>query len=459
MRSWYWGRVTAFALLCLLVACGGSKRDEVYARIAEINKDLYDLETKTSPRDQETLAIIEECRDLLQNVQHAIIEDDYKKAMFLLDTATEKLAQAGGKKPKKAPKTNLAIRPFGDVTFQGESGGFIKLTEDRDIAELRAVKTGARSGLVLKPFENVNLFLPPQSECRILGFEPKRQRISLAVDNGELILDKKGAGGEISIEVNDSRISARNQASLEVKNQPLAKRRYVALFEGRATWEDGGETGLLEKYSGLQWDSGSRMQIQLPITPNIEAPEAGQTFTAEASGKARIAFRWSTRAFVPRYHLQVSANEHFLTRVFDKQNLTTASARVDLKHGKYYWRIRGYSNEGVPGPFTETRELKVAQTDQDDPTGAGQKPREEVDGPPIRNLKIEVLSTMVIVGGRTTADAKVTVNGVAAVMMDEGSFRAILNFNDEGQHDLRILATDNKTGGETILEKKVQIRF
>jgi hypothetical protein len=197
----------------------------------------------------------------------------------------------------------------------------------------------------------------------------------------------------------------------------------------------------------------------LPVTPALEIPDNGTSVAAdEFGGDASIDFRWTSRVHTMKYHIQISNSEYFITRVDENRSLPRADWNGKFPPGRYFWRVRGVSDNGLPGPFSEIRQFTVRPPGAEIlPEDTGKR-RERPSGPPVNDLDIEVINTMVIVSGKTNEGAKVSVNGVSAAM-EQGSFRAVINFNRAGEHNVRIISINPGSNAETIIERKVEIRF
>jgi len=112
----------------------------------------------------------------------------------------------------------------------------------------------------------------------------------------------------------------------------------------------------------------------------------------------------------------------------------------------------------VPGPFTKVMAFYVTDSQTQSVSRKNTpNPTPHEKGPPIRNSKVEIHGPMVIVSGTTIENARVRVNGESAVMLEEGRFRHIINFDKIGTHQVRITALDINTGAQTVVEKTVEI--
>ena len=279
---------------------------------------------------------------------------------------------------------------------------------------------------------------------------------------GGLTMNKNNADWSYALKMMEFKADIAAQAEIEMRNEVLTQTRYMAVFKGHVSWKEGEKDGIISRYGGLKWNKSFRRPVTLPTRVDIDGPNDGKNIFLDGQEQATVPFRWSSKSMTPEYQLQISDHREFATRVYDRANIKLASIDVPLGAGSYFWRIRGFSKENVPGPFSKIYSFKVMdgfQADNPQVETAEQKPAPSEPGPPLRNIDVRVISTMVIVSGATAEDARVNVNGVAAVMMEAGKFRAIINFEVEGKQTLRITATNPETSAETVVDKTVKIAF
>ena len=442
-----------FLLVLMFGGCGPSK-DDLLQKLENVRQKAKTIELQSGSDDEHVKSLIAQCDKEMETVQDLIIENEYGKAMRILDKVSRDLDQF-----QTRPKESERVRPsdreaqvFGKVEIRKIGGaGFERMPNNVKPGEIEVLRTDIRSGVVLHLFNETQLVLPAQSEIALEGYDDARRRLRIQLNKGTLFLKKEG-GSRIVLTMEGFRAESEGRAETELTHEVLTGHRYMVVADGDFSWQFGDKKGGLGRNQGLLWRDGDVQLIVTPSRPKIDAPEHQATIEP-AEGETIVPFRWHTAVHVPEFQLQVSHHPEFVTRVLDRTNLKNGAFDGPLPRGSYYWRVRGFSPEGVPGPYSISSMFTIEKGE-----GNAAKAAPSV-GPPIAGVNIEIINTMVIISGRTAPEAKVNVNGVTAVMMDGGRFRAILNFLEEGSHDLRIVATDGTTAAETVEERKIRIQF
>lgn len=448
-------------LMTLLVACGnsGDEKEALAEQINHVNEQVQLLESQTSATDLDATAKLERIKEDMRSVEDLIIEEDYGRAKTSLTALTERLRALRASQTDN--RGTLDLQPFGKVEVKKRGAtDFTEIDNLVDLADIAVIRTGVRSALQLNPpNSSSHFFLSARTELKMATYEVGDGVFAFELEQGEFSfnLDKKHT---VDLKLNAWKATIKGGGAGEMSRIPVTHSSHIALYKGSTSWQEGSETGLLSKYHALHWQDGKRESSQVPVAPSLDLPKNRDTVLTAQAAPREIAFRWHSEIFIPSFHFQLSDQALFVTRLEDKMGVTSGGFELQLPPGVYFWRVRGISDQGIPGPFsntfkfqiTENAGAKLAQL----PDGA---PAEKVKGPPIRNLEVEVLGGMAIISGHTDANAAVNVNGVAAVMIDAGQFSAVVNFTQRGEHNLRIIAADKETGGETVIERKVKITF
>ncbi len=447
-------------LMTLVVACGnsGDEKEALAEQINHVNEQVQLLESQTSATDLDATAKLERIKEDMRSVEDLIIEEDYRQAKSSLTALTERL------RVLRAAQTDnrgtLDLQPFGkvEVKKRGEED-FSEIDNLIDLSKVAAIRTGVRSALQLNPpNSSTHFFLSAQTEIKLNTYESGDGVFSFELEQGEFSfnVDKNHT---LDLKLNQWKTSLKGGAG-ELSRIPVTRSSHVALYKGSAAWQEGSETGQLSKYHALHWQDGKRESSQVPVAPSLDQPKNRDSVLTAKGAAREIAFRWHSEIFIPSFHFQLSDQALFVTRLEDKMGVTSGGFELELAPGVYFWRVRGISDQGIPGPFSNTFRFEITENAGAKQAHPGDStPRAEVKGPPIRNLEVEVLGGMAIISGRTDANAAVNVNGVAAVMIEAGQFSAVVNFTQRGEHNLRIIAADKETGGETVIERKVKIHF
>ncbi|CAM2065887.1 hypothetical protein SCOR_10945 [Sulfidibacter corallicola] len=450
--------ILVLSLLCF-VGCGGStvSKEQVSEKINMISEKLVLIETQASATDQEALDLVENSRSKLRKVQDLIIQDEFTRAHEALLTIERELDRF--QRANSNSRTLVDFKDFGSVKVRLGDGAFERITPHVDLSKLRGIETGIRSGIELNPNSSLKIFVQASSEVIVHQYSTSGQNYDLELVKGELYISK-GTDQNVVLRLGQFRATLNAVSSAELNIIPVSRKMYFSLHKGTAAWTEGDENGTLVKYQAMKWVDGRRNQVPIPVAPGLDSPNNNESVATGTTGKATISFRWHTEVFIPEFQLQVSEHPQFFTRKADEIGVRSGGAEIELPTGKYYWRVRGLGEDNVPGPFSRVRMLSVTrQSSRTGDIADSGRPKANVPGPKVRDLKVEIIGGMAIISGKTSDNVGVNVNGVAAVMMGEGLFRAVVNFEKAGKHQLRIIATDKATTGETIVERTVQIKF
>lgn len=453
-------RCAMLLLLTFVVACGnsGGEKEALAEQINHVNEQVQLLESQTSATDLDATAKLERIKEDMRSVEDLIIEEDYTRAKRSLSALTERLRALRASQTDN--RGTLDLQPFGkvEVKKRGEAD-FSEIDNLIDLSNVAAIRTSTRSALQLNPPNSTtHFFLSAQTELKVSTYEVSDGVFSFELVQGEFSfnVDKNH---NLDLQMNQWKASLKGGAG-ELSHIPVTHSSHAALYKGSAKWQEGSETGLLSKYHALHWQDGKREGSQVPVAPSLDLPKNRDSILTAKGAPREIAFRWHSEIFIPSFHFQLSDQALFVTRLEDKMGVTSGGLELELPPGVYFWRVRGISDQGIPGPFSNTFKFQITENAGAKLAQAGDgSPKAKVKGPPIRNLEVEVLGGMAIISGRTDANAAVNVNGVAAVMIEAGQFSAVVNFTQRGEHNLRIIAANKETGGETVIERKVKIHF
>jgi len=85
------------------------------------------------------------------------------------------------------------------------------------------------------------------------------------------------------------------------------------------------------------------------------------TVAAEETGveETELRFAWGPAADADRYEFQFAHDDEFEDLIVDEVIEDTALSIERPKSGKYYFRVRGVSAEGVPGPYSTVNKVEV----------------------------------------------------------------------------------------------------
>jgi len=440
-----------WALLCALTACwNGGSGSAAIVHLEELELRLERLESRAALGDQEMAGFLAASREDLARARELIIESDVGRAQEIMDRLDAGLTERERLLPKPREEVgNL----HGLVEFRRENDSVWRTyTESRGLAEVETLRTGVRSAAVFQLPVGGDLALQSETEMEVVRYGGGQVRVRLIKGAWTYQREAEG-GGEAIFDMDRFQVRVAGKASFEMAKQIIMDQRCFSLFEGEAAWNELGDGGALSGGSGMVWTEGARQEIRLPPAPTIDPRDREIEAYAGDAREATVKLRWYTSTGGTNCQVQVSSHPSFVTRVFDRMGVRIGSVAADLLPGEYWWRVRGFAPENAPGPFAEVGVILVREGD---PNQAEQGP--PPGQPPLDNIEVEVIHTMAIVSGRTDDHARVRVNGAPAVMMDDGRFRAIVNFDRAGNHRVHIVAINMNTGGETETERVVLIQ-
>lgn len=452
-----WSKCLGLIFIWMLVACGSSQKEEMQTRLAEARKKLNNIKAQASATDNIAQSLIVDNERKLVIVGDLIIESDYKKSDLMLKEVDSDLRQflSGGKNSVD----NVRLRKHGLVDYRPNGGdAYQSLTGKENPRDLAALKTGVRAGVRLNMPRGSKLTLVSETEINIRAYRNRGTALNLVLLRGTLQLDVVADSGKVLVEMEGVKLEAESPIKMEIAHQNLTGTRYICVYQGKVQWEADQLKGDLIDLEGLKWTSDSHPESLLPLSPRLEYPEKKAVFFAGEDPKASTEFHWFSPSLISSFQLQISDNPYFFTRVYDRSNLTDLELKLDLPPGEYHWRVRGFSKDRLPGPYSGIKSFVVAR-------GAGlqaerKKPSQRVlgkSGPPITNVKFEIFKPTVVISGRTSKGARIRVNGEGAVLMDDGSFRSVINMSVPGKQLLRIEAANLETGAISVWEKEIVI--
>jgi hypothetical protein len=443
--------------LLFLFACGGSgQRQEVRDKLVLVREQIRIMDAELAPTDDIGKQLLAQSSDNLKRVERLLIEDEIQQASTMLDTIAKRLAEHTRDMSDDQGESASFFTHFGVVSFSSDGVTYKDITEAQSTREIRSIKTNTRSGVKLNFAGAISLELGSNAQLDFVSNDSNS--LEAVLIRGLLNANQSKAMPKLHVTLGGQKVSASQVPfSAEFSNQDLIKRRYFAVYVGEASAKDlSDQDQNVAAEQALWWGVAGPELIELVPRPVVDNPTPNETVGIQKeTGKARVHFRWHANAPTPRFQLQVSEQPNFFTRIFDDQNLTGNGEFVILDPGLAYYRVRGVTEEGVPGPFTETQKLTVSANQL-----AAVDSGEYVPpvGPEVTDLQIEIIGETVIVTGKTNRETtKVSVNGIGAVMMDAGKFRAIVTFTRYGKQEVSVLALDPATGGETIVTREVMI--
>jgi glucodextranase-like protein/FecR-like protein len=184
----------------------------------------------------------------------------------------------------------------------------------------------------------------------------------------------------------------------------------------------------------------------LPVAPQPVAP--AENLEVDLGAVPQVVLAWRDVPGATRYALQVSRNRLFVDNVIDVDNRTRTRATLGVRgEGTFLWRVASFSREGLQGPWSTPRQIRVASL-----TTAGA----EADKiPPVLDLDdVKSYGSIFIIAGRTEPGSRVEVNGEAVAVEADGSFTKTVQLGKEGWSFVDIRAVDS-VGNQTVRRHRV----
>ncbi len=430
--------------LSMIWGCGSSK-GTLLEQLGRLQQEVHALERKASG-DAATLKLVQQCRLDLQRAEDLLVEGNTDEAKMLLEQIQSRLSK---------PDTTQETKATGPLSIEGTAtwlafgqDRYQTLTENVSPREIQRIRSGIRSAVHME-LGPISINLPGQSEI-IFNKPPSKNGLDLELIKGNLSMERK-SGSESKFLLEDLKATMTSSGALDLANHKLTNNQWLALYRGELSWQAGDANGSLSAGEGLVLSTDKTWSvISLPLAPHTSHPADQQTVNG-----ANVVFRWlGSPDYI--YQIQVSKTKDFKELDYDRIDLKGGEAVTNLPPGAYLWRVRGFAKGSVPGPFSAPSLFTVEQPGEN--ANKTDEPP-QTRGPYIRGLDVEVISDTVIVTGRTKPGSRISVNGTTAMVEEDGSFRAIINFTSSGLHKVITKSVSSDSGAETVVEKKVKIHI
>ncbi len=437
-----WGLVA----LLICIGCGGSsKKNEVSERLVAVREQLEQI-AQQGVDDPLILDYVSEARSRLEEADHLMIEDDFSAALAIVKDVAKEAEEiiSGG---RQATGNELAFGSGSGLVRVDSGSGMQQLTSAIKPSAGMVIETGVRSSLKINLFSGSGAQLGSNSRLNIDRI--KGRELSLSLESGTFFLVHRS--GTTQVAFRDHTFQADKLAVFEMASATETSPDYTAAFSGTLTWSGGGIEGTLMTSQALTWVDGARAIVDIPSAPIQDAPANNRMYPVTSADETlKVNFEWHSRQPINNYQFQVAKTNRF-ENVVHESKLENATTDVTLSAGSYFWRIRAIADSGIPGSYSPVSQFRVEVQEK------AQNARVET-GPPILNPKIEVFSDSAIVSGKSNREVTIMVNGVKAVMMEDGTFKVIVSFKRPGTQWVEIVARDSR-GGETVSRHKVEVQY
>jgi hypothetical protein len=224
----------------------------------------------------------------------------------------------------------------------------------------------------------------------------------------------------------------------------------------RGTMELSSKGGLTREIKSSQQvvQTGDLLSEPKPLPNRPEPAEPMDDLLVDLDSTRRLVLAWQPVAGATRYALQVSRSHLFVDNVIDAENRTKTRATLGVRgEGTFQWRVAAFGQNGLQGPWSETRKFRVAAAVRNAGGGAGEKSGDA--NPPALDLdEIKTYGSIFMVSGHSEPGARVEVNGEQVKTNADGSFTKAVQLTKEGWNILEIRAR-NASGTETVRRHRV----
>ncbi len=279
--------------------------------------------------------------------------------------------------------------------------------------------------------------------------EQQQTNVTVAVSSGtvDLATGTYVQGSKSQVTVAGATASLAPESAAIVSNDPKKDQHEILLKKGAGEVTRNGEVVSLADWEKVSFraedtrmDKGKEIGPPTPISPANMMPviNSGETKPVE--------FSWTPMKNAVGYHLRISRNPYFTSKVVDRR-VDTADVLVSgLTEGSYYWMVQSYDAEGNQSVESEKNRFSIV------PKG---KNMEAI------NLDLDPFvqhGHVIELVGKTESGARVMVNGrEVPVVGTDGSFRYFTPPLPAGESFITITA-QNAKGGVNTVQKRVVIQ-
>lgn len=333
--------------------------------------------------------------------------------------------------------------------------------EDADLNEpLRvgdAIKTSSRGSAQIIYFEGSITTIKPGSLVVIskMTSDPKTRRVKVTeiLKVGGVHSTSFGSNGAGSIhEVTTMNTVARaptaTKAVFEVDYDDDRQTTRLAVHEGQAEIIAGDSAMTLLAAEGVRVASDGRFSPREVVltAPRAIAPSDQKIILADASGTKALDLIWSEIPGADEYRLEVSRDPLMADLVHDLARKGNTMAHLPaLEQGAWFWRVAAVDAGGRRGRSSPIAEFRIASRDT--------AMAADHDAPTLTLVDVLQTGNLVIISGRTDADARLWVDNQRVDVYEDGTFTAVVRLHRDGRNVLEIIAQD-PAGNETVARRE-----
>jgi hypothetical protein len=257
----------------------------------------------------------------------------------------------------------------------------------------------------------------------------------------------EGSFHEVTTKNSTARAMTASSSEFEVDYDGKASATRLAVHAGEASLASGENSVVLQAAERIQvageGEFGKREAI-LP-SPRQLAPGDHKIFLTEDEHLSEANLVWSEVPGARGYRLQVSRNSLMSEPIQDRTLTgTTRAVLNDLESGKWFWRVAALDGGGEAGQFSHVSEFRVA--------GPESNLTQDTMPPVLEVSEFLQTGSLVIINGRTEADANLWVDNLKVDVYEDGTFTAVVRLHRDGRNQLEIIAQD-PAGNETVARR------
>ena len=214
----------------------------------------------------------------------------------------------------------------------------------------------------------------------------------------------------------------------------LAGERKIALKTREAIVLDGRKS---KRNEGLK-------PLSIPMPPRLIYPANVQLFSIREGSKDSIFFRWTIIKEAKKYQIDI-ATDYYFYEIIKSEKLSDNKATIKgLEVGNYYWRVSSITAENLISEASQFNSFRIA------PAGDLESQEKDLTPPNIQIEHITLLGRIADIAGKTEPNARIFVNEQKEESRDDGSFRALIEFNTAGTQEILIEVYDSAGNVATI---------
>jgi len=350
----------------------------------------------------------------------------------------------------------------GDVKIRkSNSFKWIEADERNRLYPGDMIRTGSSSSIRVMFFDGTGYTIGPNSLVIIdESFEnpiSKAKNIGVKLNSGELDLATsrtftKGTTSTVKSPTTLASLQEKTEAAMSF--DPGQRETVFSLFKGRAEVITGIERHKIESREQVVVDDSKKITSArgLPERVTLIFPPIRKLFVFDDAASDAIDFQWSRPKNTTHFDFQLAFTSLFSNPVISRSGLKNNFLILkDLQKGTYFWRVRGFYENGESGAFAFASSFRIVTAEERISMADTTPPILEVEKPlPFANI--------ILLSGKTEPGVLLTANNMPIDVDEEGHFKDFLTLEQEGLNTITIIAQD-PSGNETVTQRKVYVEM